>query len=121
MDAALEIPWRVWLARGIAIAADFLQIVAFPFFLPGAASPWSDALDLAVAAAMIWLVGWHWAFLPSFIAEIVPGLDLVPTWTAAAFFVTRGKGRVAPREAARRGSIDTEVVRSSPEGRPGGR
>lgn len=111
--------WRVRLARGIAIAADFLQIVAFPFFLPGAASPWSDALDLAVAGAMTWLVGWHWAFLPSFVAEIVPGLDLVPTWTAAAFFVTRARGRAAPPEASRRGSIDTEVLRSTPAERGG--
>jgi hypothetical protein len=103
---------RVRLARAIAISADCLQIVAFPLFLPGAASPWSDALDLAVAAALTWLVGWHWAFLPSFVAEIVPGLDLVPTWTAAAFFVTRRKGPASPPPRA----IDTEVIRSSPAG-----
>jgi hypothetical protein len=110
---------RVWIARGIAVAADFLQIVAFPLFLPGVASPWSNALDLAVAGAMTWLVGWHWAFLPSFVAEIVPGLDLVPTWTAAAFYVTRGRGRPAPPDS-RRGAIDTEVVRRSaaPDAKP---
>jgi hypothetical protein len=113
---------RIWLARAIALAADFVQIVAFPFFLPGAASPWSDALDLAVAGAMTALVGWHWAFLPSFVAEIVPGLDLVPTWTAAAFFVTRRGGGVAAPPAARRarreGAIETEVVRPSNASRP---
>lgn len=112
-------PGRVWLARSIAIAADFLQIVAFPFFAPGALSPWSDALDLAVAGALTALVGWHWVFLPSFIAEIVPGLDLVPTWTAAAFFVTRGHGRPGAPEASRKGAIDVPVIRSTPEGRPG--
>jgi hypothetical protein len=108
---------RVWIARAIAVAADFLQIVAFPFFLPGVASPWSNALDLAVAGAMTWLVGWHWAFLPSFVAEIVPGLDLVPTWTAAAFYVTRGRGRPSPSASdPRRGAIDTKVVRRGPAG-----
>ena len=107
-------PARVWLARSIAIAADAVQIVAFPFFFPGAASPWSDALDLAVAAAMTVLIGWHWSFLPSFIAEVVPGLDLVPTWTAAVFFATRGRGRKAPAEV-RRGAIETDARRSSPE------
>ena len=108
---------RILLARAIAVAADFLQIVAFPLFLPGAASPWSDALDLAVAGAMTALVGWHWAFLPSFVAEIVPGLDLVPTWTAAAFFVTRRRsGAAAPRPRA--GAIDTQVVRHSPPTKP---
>ena len=109
-------PGRVRLARAIALAADFLQIVAFPLFLPGVASPWDDALDVAVAAALTGLVGWHWAFLPSFLAEIVPGLELVPTWTAAAFFVTRKGGgratRVTPPEA--QGAIDAEVVRRSP-------
>jgi hypothetical protein len=102
---------RVWTARCLAIAADLLQIVLFPLFLPGAASPWSDALDLAVAGSMTFLLGWHWAFLPSLVAEVVPGLDLVPTWTAAAFFVTRGSGRVA-----REGAIEAQVVASRPAG-----
>ena len=111
---------RVWVARCIAIAADLLQIVLFPFFLPGAASPWSDALDLAVAGAMTVLLGWHWAFLPSLVAEVVPGLDLVPTWTAAAFFVTRGEGRRAAQQMAREGAIDAEVVTSRPLDEAGG-
>jgi hypothetical protein len=110
---------RVWAARCIAIAADLLQIVLFPLFLPGAASPWSDALDLAVAGAMTLLLGWHWAFLPSLVAEVVPGLDLVPTWTAAAFFVTRGPGRAAANRVWREGAIDAQVVTSRPAGRPG--
>jgi len=103
-------PTRVKAARAIAVAADFLQIVVFPAFMPGAASPWNDGLDALVALAMILLVGWHWAFLPSFLAELVPVLDLVPTWTAAVFFATRGQGKPeSPADA-----IDTEVVSSSP-------
>jgi hypothetical protein len=108
-------PGRVRAARLLAITADAIQIAVFPLFAGGAASPWNDALDLVVAAAMTWLVGWHWAFLPSLFAELVPGLDLVPTWTAAAFFVTRGKaGR--PTETGRRGAIDAEVVRPEKNG-----
>jgi hypothetical protein len=102
---------RVRAARLLAMAADLLQIAVFPLFAPGAASPWNDALDVAVAAAMTWLVGWHWSFLPSFAAELVPGLDLVPTWTAAVFFATRGRERARPPEA--QGTIDAEVVSSS--------
>ena len=37
----------------------------------------------------MWLVGWHFAFLPTFVAELVPGVDLIPTWTAAVWLVTR--------------------------------
>jgi hypothetical protein len=107
----VSLPARVRMARTLAVAADLLQIVIFPLFAPGAASPWDDALDLAVAAAMTWLVGWHWAFLPSFAAELVPGLDLVPTWTAAVFFVTR-KGGGVPRRQPREGAIDAQVLSS---------
>ena len=82
-------PARVWIARAIAIAADFLQIVVFPAFSEGAASPLDAGLDVAVAAALTGLVGWHWAFLPSFAAELVPFIDLIPTWTAAVLIVTR--------------------------------
>jgi hypothetical protein len=87
---------RVIAARGIAIAADFLQIVVFPAFSEGGASPLDVALDLAVAVALTVLIGWHWAFLPSFAAELVPFVDLIPTWTAAVFIVTRSRTSKEP-------------------------
>ena len=34
-------------------------------------------------------VGWHWEFAPSFLAELVPGLVLVPFWTLAIVNVYR--------------------------------
>jgi len=77
------------LAWAIAIAADTLQIAAFPFFIEGAISPADSALDLIVAFVMIRLLGWHWAFLPTAAAKLIPGADLFPTWTTAVWFVTR--------------------------------
>ena len=71
------------------MAADVTQIVLLPFFGEGLLSPVTDGLDLVMAATLTWLVGWHWAFLPTFLAEIVPGVGLIPTWTAAAFLATR--------------------------------
>jgi len=82
---------RVWLALGIAVAADALQLVFMPLFVEGAAAPWADALDVGVALAMVGLLGWHLAFLPSFAAKLIPGVDLVPTWTAAVLFVSGGR------------------------------
>src|SRR5437879_9030945 len=73
----------------LAIAADALQIFVFPLFGEGALSPADDVLDLAVAAALIHLLGWHWEFLPAFLAELVPGLDLVSFWTLAVLNVYR--------------------------------
>ncbi len=67
----------------LAIAADALQMFVFPLFAEGALSPADDVLDLAVAAVLVRLVGWHWEFLPAFAGELVPGVDLVPFWTLA--------------------------------------
>jgi len=82
---------RIFAARAIAGLADFLQIVAFPFFIEGAASPFDIAVDVIVGALMCWLVGWHIAFVPAFLAEVLPVIDLAPTWTIAVFIATRGK------------------------------
>jgi len=98
-------PANVRAARLLAMAADVAQIVVFPLFAGGALSPWDDGLDLVVAAVLTRLVGWHWAFLPTFFAELLPGFDLVPTWTAAVFFATRGVPYRHKPDA-----IDTEVV-----------
>jgi len=76
-------------AMAVAIAADFLQITFFPFFGMGAAFPGDDVLDVAVAGILIWLLGWHLAFLPTLLIELVPGLDLAPTWTIAAALAIR--------------------------------
>jgi len=80
-------PFRT--AMLLAILADALQIVVFPLFAPGALSPADDLLDLAVAAVMVRLLGWHWEFLPSFVAKLVPAVDLVPFWTLAVANVYR--------------------------------
>jgi len=81
------------LAWAVAIVADTLQIVAFPLFAEGALSPMDTVLDVAVAVILSRLLGWHWAFLPTLAAELVPALDLFPTWTAAVFFVTHQQVR----------------------------
>jgi len=83
-------PGRVKTARVVAMAADFVQIGLLPLFAEGWLSPANDALDVLVAIAMVLLVGWHWAFLPAFAAELVPLFDLVPSWTAAVLIATRG-------------------------------
>jgi len=80
---------RFRIAMILAIAADALQVVLFPLFAEGALSPADDVLDFAVAAVMVHLLGWHWEFLPTFFAKLVPGADLVPFWTLAVANVYR--------------------------------
>jgi hypothetical protein len=89
----------------IAIAADVTQWVLFPLFASGGLSPADDLIDVIVGVSLTRLLGWHWAFLPAFAAELVPGMDLLPTWTAAVFFISRdlassGEPEIIPPNAA---------------------
>ena len=104
---SLKKPEHRW-AWAVAIAADALQIVAFPLFDEGAMSPADSVLDLIVAFVMIRLLGWHWAFLPTLAAELIPGADLFPTWTAAVWFVTRQRARTDSK------SKDPEILPPAP-------
>ncbi len=86
---------RFQAAMIVAIVADALQIAVFPMFVAGALSPADDVLDFGVGALMVHLLGWHWEFLPSFFAKLVPGVDLVPFWTLAVANVYRKTKRMA--------------------------
>jgi hypothetical protein len=93
---------RLRAALVLAILADALQLFVFPYFIEGIGSPADDLLDLGIGALLTALLGWHWEFLPSFFAKIVPGVDLVPFWTMAVFNVYRkSKRMVAAIEGAR--------------------
>src|SRR5579862_3305530 len=76
-------------AMVLAMVADAVQIIGFPLFVEGALSPLDDVLDFIAAVALVRLLGWHWEFLPSLIAELVPGVDLIPFWTLAVANVYR--------------------------------
>jgi hypothetical protein len=84
---------RLRAAMMLAIVADAIQIVVFPLFLGGAASPADDILDFGIGAVLVHLLGWHWEFLPSFLAKLAPGIDLVPFWTMAVANVYRKSKR----------------------------
>jgi len=86
------------LAWLVAMAADVIQIVGFPIFVEGAISPADSVLDLVVGFVLIRLLGWHWAFLPSLAVELIPGMDMFPTWTAAVWYVTRSRMRPGEQE-----------------------
>ena len=79
----------------LAIVADLLQLVLFPLMIEGAASPADDALDVGMAAILSLLLGWHWEFLPSFAAKLVPGIDMIPCWTLAVANVYRKSKQLA--------------------------
>jgi hypothetical protein len=91
---------RLRAAMILAVVADVLQLAILPMFVEGAASPADDALDLGIGGVMIYLLGWHWEFLPSFLGKLVPGFDLVPLWTLAVANVYRKQKQIAAAMAA---------------------
>jgi hypothetical protein len=90
--AVLLTPRRAWIARGVAVLVDLAQVA----LLPAELTPLNNAIDVAAAIALVALVGWHWAFLPTFLAEMIPFVDLVPSWTLAVAIATRGRILEAP-------------------------
>ena len=50
---------------------------------------------------MVHLLGWHLEFLLSFVAKLVPGVDLVPFWTMAVANVYRKAKQTAVTEDKR--------------------
>lgn len=91
--APLRIAW------GIAIAADVIQWV-FPYvFALGPFTPVDAALDVIVMLALTRLLGWHWAFVPTFAVELLPFIDLAPTWTAAVWIASRRRPPGPPASA----------------------
>ena len=106
------------LAWAVAIAADALQIAALPLFVEGGISPADSLLDLIVAFVLIRLLGWHWAFLPTLAAELVPGADLFPTWTAAVWFVTRQQVKSSSNSSSNSSPKDPEILPPGPAPEP---
>ena len=76
-------PTRSRLAFGIALATDILQIALGPV-------GWAFADEIldAIAGVVLWrLLGFHPLLLPTFVLELVPVADLLPTWTGCVGLV----------------------------------
>ena len=88
---------KVGLAFALAILVDIIQIPAnIAFFAATLATlgldiPGGVALDLTVdtvtACVMSGLLGFHWALLPTFVIELIPGIEMAPTWTGCVAYV----------------------------------
>ena len=74
----------------VAVAVDAIQIPVEATGLLG----WivGAGLDVVTMSVLWALVGFHWAFLPSFLTEWIPYLDYAPLWTLAVLIATRGRG-----------------------------
>ena len=101
----------------VALLADALQLVALPLFAAGWVSPVNDALDVVVSLVLVRLLGWHPALLPALLAELIPGVDLIPAWTAAVAVATWGRKNpevAAPAPPPDTGRSHAEVLDDDP-------
>ena len=81
------------------MAADGLQFLLGPF-------GWvlvDQAIDCVAMILVSWVIGFHILLLPTFVVELVPVLEDLPTWTActAAVIVLRKREQRRPPPDAR--------------------
>lgn len=86
---------RIWLAFAVALGADMFQIALGPLgwtFL-------DEVMDVLVMITVSLLLGFHPLLLPTFIVELLPMVDMLPTWTAcvAAVVMLRRRQPRPPR------------------------
>src|SRR5215472_159982 len=78
---------RKWLALAVAALADAIQMGLFPAFIEGAISPADDVLDAVTAVLLLIILGFRWRLAFALATELIPGVDLFPTWTAVVVSV----------------------------------
>ena len=83
---------RIRSAYGVAIATDVLQFALGPFGWVGT----DEVLDLVAMILTTRLIGFHPLLLPTFALELVPVVDLLPTWTGCVALVVAMKKKPAP-------------------------
>jgi hypothetical protein len=89
-------------ALTVAVLVDVVQIVLWPAFVGGAASPFDDALDAAVALILLGTLGVSGRLALALGMELVPGADLFPTWSAVVLSIpVRHKDEAASASQAR--------------------
>jgi hypothetical protein len=74
---------RIFLALAVAIFADGLQLLLGPLgWVFG-----DQVIDCVAMILVSWLIGFHILLLPTFVVELVPVLEDLPTWTACTIAV----------------------------------
>jgi len=98
---------RVNAAYAVAIATDLLQFALGPvgwIFV-------DEILDVVALVAITKLLGFHPLLLPTFILELVPIVDVLPTWTGCVALVVAMRKKQPPPSARGGGHTPTIDVK----------
>ena len=85
---------RIWFAFSVAVITDAAQVLLGPLGWAFA----DETLDLIAMVLTCAALGFHMLLLPTFVIELIPVADMLPTWTGcvAAVVVLRRKSRQVP-------------------------
>ena len=87
---------RIGWAMAVAVIADGLQIAAGPLGWAG----FDQTVDVIAMIITSLLLGFHPLLLPTFVVELVPVMEMMPTWTgcvgAVIFFRKRSHPAAPP-------------------------
>ena len=100
---------RIRAAYGTAIAVDVLQLALGPFGWVFA----DEILDVVAMLVMSRLIGFHPLLLPTFVIELVPVADLLPTWTGCVALVVAMRRKQAPPPAGDDDAVTIDVKPTS--------
>ena len=96
---------RIAAAYAVAVATDALQLVLGPFGWAGA----DEVLDGIAMVASTAILGFHPLLLPTFVLELVPLADMLPSWTVSVALVIAMR-----RKAPARGADTDRVIDITP-------
>jgi hypothetical protein len=103
---------RVVFALLVAVAADALQI-PFQWALPVVIT-----IDVIAAILTVWALGFHLLLLPTFLVELFPLVDILPTWIGcvAAVIALRKHSEQKPPiiDAAPAIPVEKQIPESTP-------
>ena len=98
---------RIRAAYAVAVATDLLQFVLGPF-------GWAfsdEILDVIALIATTRLLGFHPLLLPTFVLELLPITDMLPTWTGCVALVVAMKRKPSRSPASDDGGTVTIDVK----------
>jgi hypothetical protein len=88
---------RMAFALTVAVATDAVQF----FFGPAGWILADQALDVMAMVLTCWALGFHPLLLPTFVIELIPLADMLPTWTGCTIAVValRKRAAASPKSA----------------------
>ena len=80
-------------AYAIAIVADVIQLpltaLSFTGIFTIPAEVFDFGFDCVVMIVLSQKLGFHWLLLPAMIGETLPGVELLPSWTASVMALAK--------------------------------